>query len=99
MAAPAKILVFGQSNTAGSQLAAGEAAWPQLLAAAMGERATVAVRTFYAHAPGALAYLERELAKHEPDVVIVTLTPFAFLVPVVGPVVRRRFGDRAGNAW
>jgi hypothetical protein len=96
---PTRILVFGQSNTAGSQLGDGEAAWPQLLAAALGQRAAITVRTFYAHAPGALAYLEGELEKHEPEIVIVTLTPFAFLVPVVGPGVRRRFGDRAGNAW
>lgn len=91
--------MFGQSNSAGAVLPGGALPWPQLLAAALpdalGRPATVTFRTFYAHAGGAAAYLDRELAKYEPDLVILTMTPFAFLQPMVGPGVRKRYGERA----
>jgi lysophospholipase L1-like esterase len=97
------ILILGQSNTAGTQLANADRPWPRLLEAALpalaGSPVTITMRPFYAHAPGADVYLERELARHEPDIILMTLTPFAFLTPVVGPGVRRRFGDRAGDAY
>ena len=97
------ILILGQSNTAGTQLAGADHPWPRLLEAALpalaGSPVTITMRPFYAHVPGADVYLERELARHRPDIVFMTLTPFAFLTPVVGPGVRRRFGDRAGDAY
>lgn len=96
---PLHILVFGQSNSAGAVLPGGALPWPQLLAAALpdalGRPAAVTFRTFYAHAAGSAAYLDRELAKYSPDLVILTMTPFAFLQPMVGPGVRKRYGERA----
>ena len=98
-----RILVVGQSNSGGAQLADPAAAWPNVIAGALpdlvGSPITLTFRTFYAHAPGASAHLERELVRHRPDIVILMLTPFAFLVPMVGPGVRRRYGDRAGDAY
>ena len=91
--------MFGQSNSAGAVLPGGALPWPQLLAAALpdalGRPAAVTFRTFYAHAAGSAAYLDRELAKYSPDLVILTMTPFAFLQPMVGPGVRKRYGERA----
>lgn len=103
MTAPTRILIFGQSNTAGVQLADPAAAWPNLLAATLpeltGRPVEVTVRTFFAYTPGSDAYLERELKKHEPDIVILTLSTFPFLTRVIEPGIRRRFGDRAGNLF
>lgn len=103
MTEPLRILVFGQSNTGGVQLAEGEAAWPSLVAAALpamlGRPVDVAVRPFFAHAPGSGAYLERELEKRRPDLVFVMITTFAFANAVIEPGVRKRFGERAGNAY
>lgn len=98
-----RILVLGQSNSGGSQLADPAAAWPNVIAGALpdivGSPVALTFRTFYAHAPGASAYLGRELVRYQPDIAILILTPFAFLAPMVGPGVRRRFGNRAGDAY
>ncbi|MCC6387274.1 MAG: hypothetical protein IT302_07835 [Dehalococcoidia bacterium] len=98
-----RVLVLGQSNSAGASLPGGAQPWPALLAgalpAALGRPVEVIFRTFYSHAAGAEAYLDRELARHEPDLVVLTMTPFAFLQPMVGPGVRRRYGERAGRLF
>lgn len=103
MSSETRILIFGQSNTAGAQLASQKDSWPNLLAAdlpsATGMPANITQRLFYAHAPGADRYLEQELSRHEPDIVFIMLSSFAFLAPMVGPSVRRRFGNRAGDAY
>jgi len=98
-----RVLVLGQSNSAGTSLPGGALPWPALLAAALpealGRPVEVTFRTFYAHASGAESYLDRELARHRPDLVTLTMTPFAFLQPMVGPGVRRRYGERAGRLF
>lgn len=98
-----RILILGQSNTRGVQLVDERETWPNLLANALpevlGGQVSLTVRPFFAHAPGAGPYLERELAKHEPDIVFLMLTTFPFTSPVIEPAVRRRFGDRAGNLF
>lgn len=103
VAAETRILVLGQSNSSGTQLADPAAAWPNVISGALpellGSPVALTFRTFYAHIPGAGAYLDRELVRDRPDVAILILTPFAFLVPMVGPKVRRRYGDRIGDAY
>ncbi len=98
-----RILVLGQSNSGGAQLGDPTAAWPNIIAGALadlvGSPIALTFRTFYAHAPGASTYLGRELIRGRPDIAVLMLTPFAFLVPMVGPGVRRRYGDRAGDAY
>jgi hypothetical protein len=97
------ILVFGQSNSLGSQLAPGELSWPKLLEAQLqdvvGAEVEVTVRPFYAHTAGAIEYLDQQLKRYPSDLVIMTTTPFAFLDPMVGPGVRRRYGERVGNVY
>jgi lysophospholipase L1-like esterase len=101
--APTRILIFGQSNTGGVQLSERTAAWPNLVAGALpeltGRPVEVTVRPFFAHAPGSGAYLARELERREPDIVFLMLTTFPFLNRLIEPGVRRRFGERAGNAF
>jgi len=98
-----RILILGQSNTRGVQLVDERETWPNLLANALpevlGGPVSLTVRPFFAHAPGALAYLEREVVKHEPDIAFLMLTTFPFTSPVIEPAVRRRFGDRVGNLF
>jgi lysophospholipase L1-like esterase len=100
---PLRILIFGQSNTHGVQLGEGEAAWPSIVASALpeltGKPVEITVRPFFAHAPGSDAYLEREVRQREPDIVFLMLTTFSFANRVIEPGVRRRFGERAGNAY
>jgi hypothetical protein len=103
VSAETHILVLGQSNSRGTQLADSAAAWPNIISGALpdlvGSPIALTFRTFYAHAPGASAYLDRQLVRDQPDIAILILTPFAFLVPMVGPGVRKRYGDRAGDAY
>ena len=103
MADETRILIFGQSNTRGVQLSEPIAAWPNLLATALpeltGSPVSITVRPFFAHAPASREYLERELAKHAPDIVFLMVTTFSFASPVIEPEVRRRFGARVGEAY
>lgn len=98
-----RVLILGQSNTGGVQLAEPSVAWPNLLARALpdlaGTAVSIVVRPFFAHVPGAREYLERELARHAPDIVILMVTTFSFASPVIEPAVRRRFGMRIGDAY
>ncbi|MEO6397000.1 MAG: hypothetical protein ABIP13_00890 [Tepidiformaceae bacterium] len=98
-----RILVLGQSNSGGAQLGDPSEAWPNILAnslpSLLGSPVDLTFRTFYAHASGANAYLARELARERPDVAILVLAPFAFHVAMVGHGVRRRYGERVGNAY
>ena len=100
---PLRILIFGQSNTRGVQLAAGEVTWTDLVAAALpevlGRPVEITVRPFFAHAPGSEEYLARELDKRQPDVAFLMVTTFSFATVVIEPGVRGRFGERAGNAY
>ncbi len=98
-----RILILGQSNTRGVQLADAGTSWTNLVAAALpeilGSAVAITVRTFFAHAPGSDEYLQRELRKHDPDIVFLMLTTFSFTTEVLEPGLRRRFGDRAGDAF
>jgi lysophospholipase L1-like esterase len=103
MAPETRILVLGQSNTRGVQLADAGTSWTNLVASALpqilGSPVTITVRTFFAHAPGSDEYLERELKKHQPDIVFLMLTAFSFTAEVVEPGIRRKLGNRAGDAF
>lgn len=98
-----RILILGQSNTRGVQLSEPVAAWPNLLATALpeltGSPVSITVRPFFAHVPGSQEYLERELEKHDPDIVFLMVTTFSFATPVIEPEMRRRFGARIGQAY
>mgnify|MGYP001466395527 FL=1 len=89
-----RILILGQSNTRGVQLSEPVAAWPNLLATALpeltGSPVSITVRPFFAHVPGSQEYLERELEKHDPDIVFLMVTTFSFATPVIEPEMRRR---------
>ncbi|MGE3075945.1 MAG: SGNH/GDSL hydrolase family protein [Dehalococcoidia bacterium] len=103
MSAELRILILGQSNTRGIQLADAGTSWPNLVAGALpsflGSPVSITTRTFFAHVPGSDEYLERELIKHEPDLVILMLTTFSFTSDVLEPGLRRRFGNRAGDVF
>ncbi len=94
------LLVLGTSDSDGSQLQARELAWPWLIAAQMGsEEAPVEVvhKRFYATAPGALPYLERQLANERPEIVILSITLYAFSVKTVANRLRHVAGNRVGD--
>lgn len=95
------LLVLGTSDSDGSHLDRREDTWPWLLAAALaapGEPGPTVHKRFYATAPGALDYLERQLEATEPDIIVLSLTLYAFSVRTVANRIRRVAGARAG-AW
>lgn len=95
------MLVFGQSNATGEHLADRSAAWPKLLATELSERfgrpVVVEVRPIYVHNAAVERYLERELEKYSPDVVIMGTSAFAFAQRMVSNRIRRRWGERPAN--
>lgn len=101
VAEPMRILIFGQSNTGGAQLADKSEAWPNLMANGLreisGGTVDIIVRPFFAHAPGSDAYVEREVRRYDPDIVFLMLSTFSFVNRVIEPGIRDRFGDRAGS--
>lgn len=101
MTEPTRILIFGQSNTGGAQLADKSEAWPNLVANTLpeitGRPVAITVRPFFAYAPGSDTYVEREIRKHNPDIVFLMLSTFSFVNRVIEPGVRQRFGERAGG--
>lgn len=100
---PLSIVVFGQSNATGEHLADPQDAWPRLVAAELGERlgraVKVEIRPIYVHSPGAERYLERELERWKPDVVLFGASSFAFAQRMVGLSIRRRWGDRPADLY
>jgi lysophospholipase L1-like esterase len=92
----ASILVFGNSDSDGSALASQEIAWPWIVGKELREKDVVHKR-FYATAPGAVGYLNRQLAAESPDTIILSITLYAFSVKTVANRIRRVAGTGAGN--
>ncbi len=98
---PLSILVFGQSNATGEHLANPAVAWPKLaaneLSARLGRPATLEIRPIYVHSGAVERYLDRELEKYRPDIVLFGASSFAFAQKMVGLSIRRRWGDRPAD--
>ena len=98
-----RVLVFGHSDTHGLGLSDREQAWPRLLEAhlenASSDQAEVIHRRLNLLRPGPLEYLDGELKKHDPGVVVLALTSVTFSLPLVSVSVRRRFGARAAKRY
>lgn len=94
-ALPVKLLVLGTSDSEGSALVQREMAWPWLVGNRCGFE--VVHKRYYATAPRALEYLERTLEREHPDVVVLSVTLYAFSVRTVGNRVRRVAGQQAGD--
>lgn len=95
-----KLLVFGTSDSDGSTLEVQDEAWPERVAAGLTSSGTTCEMThkrFYATAPGAADYLDRQLRESDPDIVVLSVTLHAFSVKTVANRVRRVAGDRAGD--
>lgn len=95
-----KMLVFGTSDSDGSRLQSNALAWPWLAGSRLGSDGSpcaVTHKRYYAIAPGALDYLERQLWEADPDFVVLSVTLYAFSVKTVPNRVRRLAGQRAGN--
>ena len=98
-----RVLVFGHSDTHGLGLSDREQAWPRLLEAHLENasfgQAEVIHRRLNLLRPGPLEYIDAELKKHDPGVVVLALTSVTFSLPLVSVSVRRRFGARAARRY
>ncbi len=95
-----KLLVLGHSDSDGSRFSNREDGWPWVLQehirAETGIDYEVVHRLYFA-GPGAVDYLERQVAREQPDVVILALSSYSLVVQLVSNRVREKFGDRAAN--
>lgn len=94
-----KILVLGHSDSDGSRLADSARAWPWLLRDWLGERGVqveVIHRVFFA-SPGCVRFLERQLAEHQPDVVILATSTYGAVIQLISNRVRELLGERAAH--
>ncbi len=91
-----KLLVLGNSDSEGAGLAEASRAWPWLAAAALEcPPADVTHRRYFAMAASALEFLERQLARTSPDVVVVSATLYAFSMKTVANRIEHLLGRRA----
>lgn len=94
-----KLAFFGHSDSAGTRLANPEDACPRVierLLATHGIDCEVRHRLLFA-GPTAAAFLEREVAAEEPDVVVIATSTYGALIKMVSKRMRQRFGERAGD--
>ena len=93
-----RVLVLGTSGSSGLGLREKDTAWPLRLA----ERTEhflgpieLVNRIYSPNGPGALAFADRLLREHRPEIVITSSASYPFLVADVSHSVRNRFGERA----
>ena len=96
-----KILVLGHSDSDGSRLDNPRDGWPWIVQRRLkdeaGIEAEVVHRLLFA-GPTALSYMEREVERANPDVVIVATSAYEVVVELASNRVRRRFGARPAAA-
>lgn len=97
-----RILVLGDSTTAGAGLADRDGRWPKLLAARLeeltGEPTVLSESVFHATSADAPGFAESKANDFEPDVVLMMVTGYGFRLRSVHAKVKRRYGERAARA-
>jgi hypothetical protein len=95
------LLVYGGSDSDGSNLADPEKAWPRLvcrhLEPRLGEPVELIHRRMYVHVAGWDAYAERVLDEASPGMVILAASAFGWAYRSVPIRIRKIFGERAGQ--
>ncbi|MBI5946603.1 MAG: SGNH/GDSL hydrolase family protein [Chloroflexi bacterium] len=96
-----KILVLGNSDTAGSHVSG--TPWPHVAASLLAQRGVTVTGIddvgFSAVGARAAAFAERKVRELEPDLVILPVGTFAYTVGFVWVQVRHRFGVRAASLY
>ncbi|MGE3074288.1 MAG: hypothetical protein AB7N24_13645 [Dehalococcoidia bacterium] len=94
-----KLLVLGHSDSDGSMLPDPSNGWPWVIQRqlnALGHDVEITHRMLYA-APTASRFVERELARHSPDIVVVATSTHGVLFQLTSIRVREVLGERAGS--
>ena len=98
---PVKILVLGNSDTAGT--VAGAKTWPRVAADLVSAQGLAVTElndvSFSAVGGRAAEFAERKVRELEPDLVILPIGTFAYTVGFVWVQVRERFGVRAATLY
>lgn len=96
----AKLLVLGHSDTDGSRLPRSEDGLAWVLQRRIEETTGVTVDTVHKvlfAGPTALQYLERQMDREQPDIVILATSGYGVVVELASNRIRERFGDRAAR--
>lgn len=97
----AKLLFLGHSDTDGSRLPRHEdgMVWvlQRQIEEATGTRLETVHKAVFA-GPTALQYLERQMDREKPDIVVLATSGYGVVVELASNRVRERFGDRAARA-
>lgn len=98
-----KVVVLGNSATAGDGLEDRSLAWPfvsgRVLQQALGVPLEIDNVTVFAKGPRAAGYALSKVEAANPDIVIVSLGAYLCSVRVVAEQVRHLFGDRAARQY
>ena len=95
-----KLLVLGHSDSDGSRLANVADGWTWLVQRMVEERSGVSLETIHKQlfaGPTAVGFMERQLDREQPDIVIIGLSSYGVVVQLASNRVRERYGDRAAN--
>lgn len=95
-----KLLVLGHSDSDGSRLANPADGWTWLVQRRIrddhGVELDVVHRQFFI-GPTAVSFLERQLEREQPDIVILGTSLYSVIVQLASNRVRERFGERAAK--
>jgi lysophospholipase L1-like esterase len=95
-----KLLVLGHSDSDGTRLANPADGWTWLVQRMVEEQSGVELQTVHRQlfaAPTAVGFMERQLDREQPDVVILGLSSYGVVVQLVSNRVRERYGERAAE--
>lgn len=94
-----KILVLGHSDSDGRKLADQSNAWPWVVQRRLAENgieAEIVHRALFA-GPTAAEYVERQLRREQPVVVVLATSTYGVVLQLISNTVRERFGERVAS--
>ncbi len=95
-----KLLVLGHSDSDGSRLRNREDGLTWVLQRRIGQETGIELETVHVSlfaGPTALRFMERQLEREQPDIVILGTSGYGVLVQLASNRIRERFGQRAGD--
>ncbi|MEO8538450.1 MAG: hypothetical protein ABI577_01825 [bacterium] len=95
-----KLLVLGHSDSDGSRLRNHDDGWTWLIQRAVEERTGRPLETVHKQlfaGPTAVSFMERQLDREQPDIVILGTSGYGVVVELASNRVREKFGERGAS--